>query len=315
MSDVRKTDEPIVAILVADLHLSHKAPIWRSAEPNWYAAMARPLTEIRGLSERHGCSVICAGDIFDKWNVPPELINFALGNLPDKMICIPGQHDLPNHVMNDIGKSAYWTLVESKKILHVAGRIKDDGPLRIKGHCYGESLTKNQWSRDDMLGVAVLHEYKWLNKNNAYMTALPSAQFRERLKESRIKEWDVIVYGDNHIPWNVRKGDTRVWNCGAIMRRHRDDTFIPRVGLLHSNGMIHSHPLDISHDKYIRDSELPSTGSKAPDVDIQTIIQSLESLGESAFDLHRSIKEYLQQNKVSQGTKEALTDIMERSAG
>ena len=105
-----KNTENIIAIFAADLHLSLKAPIWRSTEQDWFEAMLRPLVELRTLATLHNCPIVYAGDIFDKWNSPPELINFAIEHLP-KGHAIPGQHDLPLHNYEDIRKSAYWTLV------------------------------------------------------------------------------------------------------------------------------------------------------------------------------------------------------------
>ena len=103
----------VVAIACADIHLQHTAPICRSGEPDWYAAMARPLEELRGLQENYDCPILCAGDVFNHWNnCPPELINWAIKHLP-KMYAIPGQHDLPQHRLDDVRKSAYWTMVEA----------------------------------------------------------------------------------------------------------------------------------------------------------------------------------------------------------
>ena len=47
----------VIAILCSDLHLSHVAPVARSAENNWYAAMARALQELRELAEEHDVPV------------------------------------------------------------------------------------------------------------------------------------------------------------------------------------------------------------------------------------------------------------------
>src|SRR3990172_3116798 len=99
-----------IAILTADWHLSHKPPIFRSTEPDWYAAMQRPLDEIISLSVIHHCPVLCAGDIFHKWNSPPELINFVMSQADCTKLTIAGQHDLPNHNFREIERSAYWTL-------------------------------------------------------------------------------------------------------------------------------------------------------------------------------------------------------------
>ena len=56
----------VLAIFLADIHLSLKAPLWRSAEPDWLGAQVRTLEEVRELHELHKCPVICAGDIFDR---------------------------------------------------------------------------------------------------------------------------------------------------------------------------------------------------------------------------------------------------------
>ena len=61
--DKRKPSD-IAAILVADIHLSHSPPVARSAEENWYEAMARPLNQLRNLAEKWRAPVICAGDVF-----------------------------------------------------------------------------------------------------------------------------------------------------------------------------------------------------------------------------------------------------------
>jgi len=100
----------VIAILCSDIHLCHTPPVARSAEPDWYVAMERQLDELRAVAEQHGAPIVCAGDIFDRWNSPPELINFAIQSSP-KMHSIPGQHDLPHHRYEDMQRSAYWTLV------------------------------------------------------------------------------------------------------------------------------------------------------------------------------------------------------------
>ena len=116
---------PVIALLVGDIHLSAKAPLCRAKEPDWFEAMARPLMELVDLQKQIGKEsdgippILCAGDVFDRWNSPPELINFALEYLPPQMYSIPGQHDLPNHNYNEIDRSAYWTLVAANKITNV----------------------------------------------------------------------------------------------------------------------------------------------------------------------------------------------------
>jgi hypothetical protein len=103
----------VAAILASDLHLCHKPPPAREAEPDWYAAMARPLAEIKALAEKHPDAVVVyAGDIFDHWDTPAETINWVLDNLTPGY-AVPGQHDLPNHSYKQIRRSAYATIVKA----------------------------------------------------------------------------------------------------------------------------------------------------------------------------------------------------------
>ena len=100
----------VIAVCCSDIHLSHRPPKLREAEPNWYAAQARVLSQVRAVVETHKCPLIVAGDVFDEgWRAhkcPPELVNFAIRHLP---VCyaVPGQHDLPHHRYADVDKSAY----------------------------------------------------------------------------------------------------------------------------------------------------------------------------------------------------------------
>src|ERR1017187_8863121 len=77
-----RSGNPVIAIEISDIHLSDKAPVARSGEPNWYKAMARPLKEVSKLAAHHRCTIICAGDIFHLWDSSARLINFALQFLP-----------------------------------------------------------------------------------------------------------------------------------------------------------------------------------------------------------------------------------------
>ena len=114
----------VIAVLCSDIHLSLKCPVARSAEPNWLEATKRSLDELRSVAEEHNAHVVVAGDIFDRWNSPPEIINFAIENLPN-CYAIPGQHDLPNHRYEEIERSAYYTLIK-------AGIIENLNPDFIK---------------------------------------------------------------------------------------------------------------------------------------------------------------------------------------
>ena len=136
----------VIAVLCSDIHLSHKPPVARSSEDDWYAAMARTLDQVLDISNEHTAPLIIAGDLFDRWNSQPELINFAMGSFrafQHGVYAIPGQHDLPYHDYTEIHKSAYYTLVK-------AGVIIDIQPSSYGHHSSTKDITfwSFPWSFD-----------------------------------------------------------------------------------------------------------------------------------------------------------------------
>lgn len=216
----------VAAIFCSDLHLSLHPPIYRSKEPDWLAAMSRPLRELRRLQDKHQCPVICCGDIFDKWKAEPELINFALKHLPKQFYTIAGQHDLPNHCVDEIHKSALSTL-------HIAGvvhifnteRMSPFAPdFELQAAHYGEGLPKVSKHKQYPLRIGIIHQYNWIHRCKH-----PGAkeQYKITAHRKEFKKYDYVFCGDNHIPFNLRfraktKHDMVFVNCGAMMIRKSD---------------------------------------------------------------------------------------------
>jgi len=275
--------------------------------------MARPLNEISALQRKFDCPVICAGDIFERWNSPPELINFALDNLPDDMYAIPGQHDLPLHRYDDIEKSAYWTLVQAEKIYHLE---EDDltniasSELTLYGFPYGKKVTPIS-IQSKFLQIAVVHEYRCI-KGKDFLKA-PGESYL-CMNEKNLIGYDVIVFGDNHQGFRkLVNVDSTIFNCGTLMRRKSDEIdYKPQVGLLLKSGIepYHVEPyyLDTSNDKCLEIQT--ETGIKAS-LDMKAFIKELEKLGDTDLDFYDAMKQYLKKNKV----RESICSIILRAMG
>jgi len=296
----KQNNKEVIAILTADIHLSTKVPPWKSAEENWFDAMKRPLGELRGLQLKYECPILCAGDIFDRWNSSPELINFALEYLPDNMYCIPGQHDLPNHNYGEIERSAYWTLVKAGKIRNIPFdmriHIEDSkkGSIAITGFPFGSKLISlpSYAKKDKTLQIALIHEYKWI-KGKSY----PNAPIESKLTSSILQYgYDVIVYGDNHNGWLFANMEgTTIFNCGCLMRRKSDEKhYKPQVGLLLESGRVQSHFLDISKDKYLDSID---DSAAIEELDIEEFLEELKKLGDTSLEFTAAIKRFFQKHK------------------
>jgi hypothetical protein len=301
-----KTDD-VIAVLCSDIHLSHLPPLVRSAEPNWYAAMRRPLEQIHTIAGQHACPVVCAGDIFDRWNSPNELVNFALTYLPP-MIAVPGQHDLPNHNYEELNRSAYETVVLGGLIVP----LNPAQPRRSVG-CYlfgvpwGHAIP--QLPREDakILHVVVIHAYCWAG-TCAIPNASPSAYYSKW--ERQLKVFDVGVFGDNHKGFHRGK----ILNCGTLMRRKADEiSYAPAVGLLRRSGKIERHELDCSEDKFIEQAEEIAELKESQGLDLSLFVDELRELAPGSLDFRDAVHRVCADNGVAAPIRKIILGVLDEA--
>lgn len=295
--------EPI-AILCSDLHLSIKQPACRADD--WLSVQRDYLLQVKDLActvkERwlgngnvtgRAIPILCAGDIFDRWNAPPELIRFALEHLPDGMICVPGQHDLPNHSFQEIHRSAYGVLLEAGKIQCAATHRRTEVPSRshlsignwnIYGFAWGEEIAPHA-SGGWRPSLALCHQYVWTVE--ASYPGAPEAAHLAQFAEP-LKPYKVAVFGDNHKGFLKKlKTGTTVLNCGGFIRRKSDEIdYQPHVGILRVDGMVELHKLDTSKDQFRTPEEMAS----AVEVDMIGFVEELSRLGEHGLDFRESVR-------------------------
>ncbi len=305
---MRSKDE-IIAILVSDLHLTEKPPIARSAEEDWYAAMNRPLQELRTLQKEAGNPIIlCAGDIFDRWNSSPSLINWAIDHLP-QMWAIPGQHDLPYHNWEQLGRSAFWTLVEADTIVFPSTQPYRIGGMKIHFYPYGFPIEPCPKSSKDIINIAVAHEYHWVPGSGH-----PQASEEDDLTRNRGMAklgYDVIHLGDNHSPFTWKCGKTTVCNSGTLLRRKIDEKPY-QVGfhLLYSDGRIDRYPLDTSKDQWIDQSKALDPEK----MDLSEFIRGLQKLGGDSLDFKQFVLSIVEKDDIPPEVREIILQALEEAS-
>jgi predicted phosphodiesterase len=302
-----------VAVLVGDPHFSHKPPLARSSEQDWYAAQARPIGDIEYLAEKYGVPIICVGDVFDRWNAPAELINFLLGKL-SKWYCIAGQHDLPNHNYRDIARSAYWTLVKAGKVINLGPHAPLElGRMRLWGFPWGYSIgpPPTRLPHDLTLEVAVVHSYLW-TEGKSYPGARPDDNVKVMAK--KLKGYDVAVWGDNHTPFDYEtKSGCLVYNCGSLMRRTMDQKdYTPSVGLLLGDGGVMRIQLDTSKDVFL---DAQKGGDLLQGIGFQGFVEELTALAESSVNFGEAIKRTLRREKVPDDVKRLILNYLDIAQG
>lgn len=309
----------VLAILLADIHLSLEAPLWRSVESDWLSTQRLVLEQINVLQKLCICPILCAGDIFNWWDCKAELINFALAYLPSNIYCIPGQHDLPNHRLKDIKRSAFWTLVKSKKIKYVRWNLPwaTDNGVRIYGFPFGTKIQPcPSYKKTGTIHVALIHDYVWI-EGHSFKTAPKEKRLgnkRALFKDSEWNGYDFVVYGDNHSAFEVTQGKTTFWNCGTLIKRLKDEkNYTPRVGLLMKDGTIFNHYLDCSQDKYLP-IELTDKQEKYlnEDVNLETLFNELQKLGFDKEEFRNLIKRYCNNRHLPSEVLTIIENAMEK---
>lgn len=299
--------EPI-AVLVSDIHLSHRPPpCWNTEKVDWYDAMEGYLNQLDSLAYEYNIPIICGGDVFDKWNSPPELIEFALKNLPE-MYSVPGQHDLPNHNYNEMNRSAYGVLV-------AAGRIHNldpDAPTVLKDL----DIYASPWEHEiippskktSRIQLLVAHRYLW-KVGKGY----PGAPERNKVGalKKELSQFDAALFGDNHVHFTAKAGRCNVLNNGGFMVRKSDEIGkTPSVGILYSDGSIGIEKLDTSEDEYV----VTETVEVKRNEQLQDFLKDLSSLGEGELNFKETVVQFMDTFGTDTEVKQIVLESIENES-
>ena len=272
------------------------------------AVQAHYLKQLKDFAKPEGLPIIFAGDLFDRWNVQPELINFALEHLPDDMISIPGQHDLPNHRLDQMHRSGYGVLAECGKIKDISGGSDPagvhcpGGGFLAYGFAWGEEIRPPM---SPLVGLAVIHRYCWA-PGKSYPGAPKESAYSAFKK--KLKGYHAAVFGDNHIGFQAVSGKCNIINTGTFIRRKSDERgYRPRFGVLYSDGSIKSKFLDTSIDRFF---EKDDEREEVP-VNIVDFVKGLQALGEEGLNFKETVRRHIDKEDLDERTEEIILKSLE----
>lgn len=303
-ADKHSPDAKVQAIVVADLHFS-ASPVARAEKgQDWFKVTEYYWKMVEDAARIYGrVPIIVAGDIFDKWNPSPEVINAVMSMMSHPEIyAIPGQHDLPYHRYADLHKSAYWTLVQAKKIIHMPPTsMLRIGNLRVHPFPFGTDIVSPKTKVSGYINVAICHKYIWSDNKNSFVDA-PRENFISNIRDS-VEGYTVAVFGDNHQGFTFRLGKytpgkeflgTRVLNCGGFMCRNSDQKeYRPRIGFIWSDGLVSSEYMPLN-DKWLDRQEL----KLSENLELDQFMSVLAEESDITFDFPFAIKSYFLKNKI-----------------
>ena len=299
------TDNSVpIAVAIADLHLSLLQPACR-ADDDWMAVQAHYLAEVKEIA--NGLPILCAGDIFDRWNAPPELINFALEYLPNGMLCVPGQHDLPNHQTDQMHRCGYGVLKKVGKIRDISGQTTGNmGGWIVYGFAWGQEIQRPATHMSNLKCIALIHRYCW-TINYSYPGAPEDSHLNTYAKP--LRGYDVAVFGDNHKGFTaqLKFAGTNVLNCGGLIRRKSDEIgYNPSIGIIYSDGTVKRRWLDTSMDNF---HDVPEDKKEIP-LNMREFIEGLEGLGEHGLNFREAVENFIRDEEMEPEVKEIIVKAL-----
>lgn len=193
------------AILCADLHFRDSQPICRTDD--YFVAQRKKIEFLKELCieiNNPDLLVLCAGDVFHKARSSKQLETFLLENILFRIHTIPGNHDLPEHNLNNLDDSSLGIMQAAGKNITV----------------YETPLEKMYIVEIKNRKIGLIHK---LTHNETPVTAgetIISYSAKKLLKD--FPELDIIVTGDNHQSFTVKYKNRLLINPGSLMRMTAD---------------------------------------------------------------------------------------------
>lgn len=294
----------VIAIGFSDLHLTLRTPLCR-AEKDWLAVQARYLHEVEALRYRFECPVLFGGDLFDRWDAAPELIEFAYRHLPKDMLCVPGQHDLPNHRLDQAHRSGYGVLRTVGRITDLSGRkVFSNQDITVVGYGWGEDLEPPELSPAQAKRPLVAIAHRYVGYKQYQHPNAPADVGLDAIGKHLDKTFDAALFGDNHLGWAAMAGECSVINCGGFIRRKSDEfKYSPSIGLLSDDGEWSRYYLTTDEDEFVPEVSRPNA---KPSIDMGSFLDELQELGEQGLDFEAAVKQYLEHTKPEPAVRELI---------
>lgn len=295
-------------IFTADLHIRSTTPRCRT---DWFeASMWEKVKFLSELSEKHKAPIIVAGDIFHEWKSSPWLINKCLKKLP-KMYVIAGNHDLPNHSLKQVKKSALITLIISKRLV----KLDYEKPKKFKnilvyGFHYGMEPV-NTDREPGKIKIAVIHRLVTSTKDQIWRNT--SADEAPSLVKN-LTGYDIIITGDNHKTFTCRHNNTLLINPGSFTRQTSAQMEHEPCVFLHNTKTGKTKKIILPHDKEAV-SEKHLEVSRQRDERMAKFINKLDDSYEIGLSYINNVESYFEHHKESKRVKTMVWESIEYNTG
>lgn len=209
-------------LITGDWHLRKNKPRCRLDE-DWISFQRNQLNQIAQESAARKCPVLITGDIFNTAIVAEEIVNLFLEFcqlMNNDVLFVAGNHDLPNHSMNNVNTSSIGILFNVMALGTTKLVSLDKYRKEVSYAHFGQEITKHGKE------ILVLHRLTYPSLKAIPPNAMASTP-AELLEE--FPGYNYIFTGDCHIPFHYEKKGRHVINPGHLNRQKTDETDQPCI--------------------------------------------------------------------------------------
>jgi len=287
-------------IICGDIHAGLLTPECR--KDVYIETLCRKLGFIKGLQEKYECPVIMPGDLFNHWRADSVLLNAIHPVWPSDVLAVAGQHDLPQHSIELIEKTALQTLVNYGQVQMIVSGTTIAPGLTLYGMPWEAPVPKPQ---PRGIKVLVAHVTIW---EKPFMPGQKPGEASRFLKQH--KDFDLIITGDNHCQFVIEDKGRLLVNAGSLMRLRSDQIdHIPRVYLWWRDGELKAVDIPIESDavtREIRDAKLEREER------VSAFVKKLEGSAEIGITFEENVKVLMENQKVDKNVRSIILECMGR---
>lgn len=294
-------------IVTSDWHI--RASIPENRIDNFLQAQEEKIKFILKKSIEHKAPIIVAGDIGDK----PKWENWLLRKYismfkshQEKIYVLPGQHDLPDHRLDQLNQSALGVLVASKAVVPLLRELVISDCL-IVPFPFGKKIKSYHCSIKNKKSIAIIHTLvsrtKLWSKQENFISA------KNLLKKNN---YDFIISGDNHQSFYECYKDKTLINPGSLMRTTiGQQDHLPRCYLINlTKGSIQKIFIPIKSLDVVFNIEKVKNKNEN-DKRIKAFVNSLDCDLEFKIKFKENLKKFFSKNKTNKKIKNKIFACLE----
>jgi hypothetical protein len=296
-------------ILTADWHLRTDVPKARLDKDSYVHAQAAKRDFFFALAIKTGCPIIIAGDIGNRpeWSnwLLSSFIIAALHQKDLRILAIPGQHDLPEHRLDQWHNSGIGVLASAgaiEMLIDPFNNVVYNG-IQIDSAPFGANPPEFDNSGDPERMVLVCHRLLSEEKDdpNGGQYFVPFIK--------KYSMYDLIVVGDNHKTFAKKLGNTLLVSPGSMMRMAADQVNHRPVAFLWYAESNLIRPVYLPIMEGVVSREHIET-KKAKEERLSAFTERLKGSGEMKLSFEKNLERGMEKSGVGDGVKRKVNTAL-----